>query len=45
MDRQIELPEKLIIIEGLPRSGKIMLSNVLGSNSQIAAPQSGFWLL
>jgi len=42
MDRRIELPEKLIIIGGLPRSGKTMLSNVIGSNSQIAIPQSGF---
>ena len=32
--------EKVIIIGGLPRSGKTLLSNVIGSNSQIAIAQS-----
>ena len=42
MATNIDLPEKVIIIGGLPRSGKTMLSNALGSNSQIAIPPSAF---
>ena len=40
MATNVDLPEEVIIIGGLPRSGKTMLSNALGSNSQIAIPPS-----
>jgi hypothetical protein len=36
------LPEKLFVVCGLPRSGKTMISKVIGSHSQIAVPGSGF---
>lgn len=42
MATNIDLPEKVIIIGGVPRSGKTMLSNALGSHSQIAIPPSAF---
>ena len=36
----VAIPDKVIIIGGLPRSGKTILSGVLGSHGQIAVPQS-----
>lgn len=37
-----DLPEKVIVIGGLPRSGKTLLRNLLGSNSELAIPPSAF---
>ena len=37
----VAIPDKVIIIGGLPRSGKTILSGVLGSHSQVAVPESG----
>lgn len=34
------VPDKIIVFGGLPRSGKRILSGVLGSHSQIAIPES-----
>ena len=37
----VAIPDKVILIGGLPRSGKTILSGVLGSHSQVAVPESG----
>ncbi len=37
---RVAVPDKVIIIGGLPRSGKTILSGALGSHSQIAIPES-----
>jgi len=38
---RISIPEKIIIVGGLPRTGKTLLRNALGSHSQIAFTPSG----
>ena len=42
MPEQIQIPDKIIIVGGLPRTGKTILRNALGSHSQIAFTPSGF---
>ena len=37
----VAIPDKVIVIGGLPRSGKTILTGVLGSHSQVAVPESG----
>ena len=40
MATDVAIPDKVIVIGGLPRSGKTIVSGVLGSHSQVAAPES-----
>ena len=42
MQNLIAVPDKIIIIVGLLRSGKTMLRNALGSHHDIAILPSGF---
>ena len=39
---KITIPEKIIVTGGLPRSGKTMIRDILGSHSQIAHVPSAF---
>jgi hypothetical protein len=42
MKNQVLIPNKIIITGGLPRSGKTIIRNALGSHSQVAFAPSGF---